>query len=229
VAAGVRLAAVILDRPDSSGGDAGDAAGDAGGGGARPLTSSGHTWAFWEVLCAALLLAVLGLEVTLLAQISGMQLTLAAPGTYFAVWTLLDTWQSLRDLVAVLVFILCLRFLSVLGVLPFVGPQLTALLRTLGSAKVIMSVCVVLLITLISALAHALAFGSESFNFGIFTQAFYTTFVVSFGSDVSSYFAVYPRFTSTLFFIVWLVLAALLFNLLIAVVQDAFALGCAAA
>jgi hypothetical protein len=149
--------------------------------------SSRHGWLLFELICATLLIAVLAIQSSLLVQIKNLNLDLHASSVFVPAWNVFGIWTSLRDLIAVVTFLLCLRFLSVLGVLPFVGPQLTALLRTLSSGKVLMSVGVVLAITVIAGLSHSIAFGSETYNFSIFTQSFLSTFTVSFGSDVSNY------------------------------------------
>jgi hypothetical protein len=186
------------------------------------LDRGGLVSAFVEFLYAALLVSVLALECKLLYQLDQLHLSLAAPATFFDVWAAMDTWASVRDLTAVIVFVATMRFLRVLGVLPYVGPVLTALRRTIASANVLLNTFIIIGICFIVSVSHTIAFGPETFNFSILRQSFLSLFTVTFGSDVSSYVGIFPRATSSVFYLCWLILAGLLFNLLIAVVQNAF-------
>ena len=207
----------LIEVPGGGGGGAEDD----GGSGTRRGGERQLLWLLSELLCAALLCAVLALQQRLQLSLAALDLRLDAPAVFFPVWPTLQTWQTLRDLIAVVVFLLCVRFLSALGSVPLgIGSQLTALLRTLSSLTVLVSVALVLCFTLIAGLAHAIAFGADAVQFASFTQAFFATFAVSYGSDISGYAGVAPRLTTSVFFVLWLVLAALLFNLLIASVSN---------
>lgn len=136
--------------------------------------------------------------------------------------TVIDLMKYELDAISVLSFLYGLRFIKYLRLVPGWGPMILAVLRTIVDIDVLLYICVFFFLMLILSFSYVISYGVEIFTFSEILTTFFHLFCSAFNHGYTTVYNLDRRFIFTFYFIVYVLLSAILVNLFVGIVSDVY-------
>ena len=179
-------------------------------------------WNVMELGSTSLFIVVLVMDVINFISVNKLNINLA-DGTHFVnLWSTIEAVRTEVDVIAVVMLFVFVRFVKYLQLAPGAGPVLVAILLTFIHGTVLLYLGIMMGVIIAFGVSFHVAFASENINFSTVWRSILSLFGTSFAEEFQRIEQSEPRVLSTLFFVLFLIVAVLLVNVLIAIVSDQY-------
>jgi len=130
----------------------------------------------YEVATWVCFLIILGMDLVSKRMVDSLDTDLNATDTYVELWTAISWFTRERDVLAVVLLLLVVRFIKYLRLTPGWGPMVVAIIITAFHPNVILFLGVGLVLMLGFSISFHVAFGSETSQFASIAETFRSLF-----------------------------------------------------
>ena len=179
-------------------------------------------WNIFEFVTCFMFGAVLAFDVYNLIQAESLHVDLQKSGKFFDIWYICGLIRDEIDLTSALYYLLVVRAVRYARLIPGWGPILMAIISTLTDGAVVLYLAVLLVLIFAIGISQFVAFSAENVFFPSILVSFESLYTMMFAQQYSIYTPSTPRFSSTIYYILWSLLSVVFMNLLIGIVTDVY-------